>query len=106
MPLDDLKWTSLEVETDTPLARRRRLIEALRRPIPNWDFADARRCAMPIAKKLFGKGWRKNLAISVGQGIRIFGVFAPVGYSRYYGCPTRKVTPLMVADALERIGGQ
>jgi hypothetical protein len=52
VPLDDLKWAAPDVEVDTPLDRRRRLIQALRDYPQPWDFRYRATCAMGLAVRL------------------------------------------------------
>ncbi len=83
-----------------PIINRQRLIRALRDgPHPCWNFANVRHCALPIARGIDSKF---RLGLGIRDQMRIFGVWMPyVGYSRFYGCWGWKVTPTMVADALD-----
>jgi hypothetical protein len=115
MPLDDLKWGRPDADTDIPLARRRRLIEALRDNSQPWDFRNHRTCALGLAVRLgiaSDHGFNSvgaAIGISDAQAWRLFLTTQPyrVRVLRFF---TRQafhteVTASMVADALEQIDG-
>ncbi len=123
MPFDSMPVVpAVEVE-DTPLARRRRLIAALRGEMPagfTWNFNKTHfrntcgtvGCAMglaieigvlrPFAGMLFALDWYEPMAARIGiskeDSHRIFGMVSSYGAN-----DPDKVTPAMVADKLEQL---
>jgi len=115
VPLDDLEWSPPEADVGAALARRQRLIEALRGNPQPWDFRYHETCALGLAVRL-GVAPQADHAV-VGQAIgitaeaawRLFGsswnLYRKPFLHFFVRCayPT-EVTPLIVADALEQIG--
>jgi hypothetical protein len=114
MPLDDLKWATPEIEIETPLARRQRLIEALRSNPQPWDFRYCNKCAMGLAVRL-GLAPRAHpvsvgraIGISTVQAWRVFMTSLPYKqrFLHFFLRPglSSEITAARVADALEQIG--
>jgi hypothetical protein len=104
--------------TDAPLERRRRLIAALRSEMPSgfkWNFLFVHEkracgtvgCALGLAKEIgildepLLSDAANKFNLSREQANLIF-YPPPHNIRRIYGCAFSKVTPAMVADALER----
>jgi hypothetical protein len=106
-----------DVATETPAARRARLIEALRAPMPEdfeWDFEEVSRettcgtvgCAFGLSELIWPDydGGHEWFGLTEKQSSDIFGVYSwPGSFDAFYGCQKNEVTSAMVADALERI---
>ncbi len=100
-----------DIATETPAIRRARLIEALRNDTEwEWNFCNTAGCAIGMARHLGleGPNLCENLGLSDQQFEDIFGLLPFKcwinDWSPFYRMPRTKVTPAMVADALEKLG--
>ncbi len=105
------------VDNNAALANRRRLIKALRSPMPegfSWDFEYIKKhtscgsggCALGLASELWPEldvDDKKNVAEFFGMaGDEITGVFYGK-YDAYNYIEIKDITPIMVANALESL---
>jgi hypothetical protein len=115
MPLDDLRRNASDDLVETPLARRQRLIAALRNQPQPWDFRFRNACALGLAVRLGIAAAADHRAVAPAIGIgadeawRLFMANGNRPYrTRVLRLFTRRalpteVTPMMVADALEQL---
>lgn len=115
-----------DFEIDVYTLRRRKLCEALRKPLVNWDWdfesikntrhpeCGTAGCAMGYAETVFPEfrlpthgEFTKTAAffgICESQALTVFGCFEAENSS--YGVDPEFITPAMVADKLEEVCGK
>jgi hypothetical protein len=108
-------------QIETPTLRRAMLIDALRHPMPDgwiWNFEFQQRahicgsagCALGLARKLGLWNGREPVETAFDLTTRDAAIFHSFGdcntpIAPWYGVHNSQVTPSMVADALEAVGG-